>query len=444
MTEARALRCDGCGGPVPLRDLTAASAACPSCGRTVIIPEPLRRELAAHGASAVASLAAARAEAASGAALSADHAARQRLSTPALILSLVVMGGGMLVLAVAGGERSPLLWLGPIGINGAILAIAWYVHNARGRAALAPVASPVTPPLHCPGCGAPQAFLAGDPTARCRRCGTFLFPTPPVLAAAAAAAQEVLLRERAARHRAERAGWPTHRPKSSTFLGILVPGALILAIALAVVPLALQRGSLELPLQLGAVGALFFFGGIYVWRVEDRRERALAHGAATLLTALRGQEIAQPIAWLNAWWAGPAPMELAFGGKHFRALAFQPLGYQLLLVLNPVPVKHQQPGIFLLLAASIPGVSDRIQPDPALLASWRRAPAAIPLLAALGDAGFQIELDAAGLFCSATRPAAARLARMPEEAVLLSAAVEDLARLAAAIGARPLPKALPA
>lgn len=256
-----------------------------------------------------------------------------------------------------------------------------------------------------------------------------------------AAAQEALFQQRITRCLKERRYWPQHRyPNINNYVSAVL-GAMFLGLAV-VIPIAAREPAetLALTLPFAAIGALFFGIGVSRLISEARLGAALRDGVATLLAQRGGQDLYAPLTWLNGWWAGPASMDLVFGGSHFSALRFEPLGYEVLLVLNLVPARSQRPAVSLLLAAWIPGVSERDAPDPGVVASWGSAPGAAAPLAALQQAGFEVEPSVAGLLCQATPDAVHRLRRVPEEVALLTAAVVDIARLAAAIGARPPPR----
>ncbi|EYF02072.1 hypothetical protein [Chondromyces apiculatus] len=419
---------------------------CPSCSAAVEVPAPLRGALSTHGVAAVAGMAAARGEAAAGAAERADRAELARRNEQVGLLLTVGMGGGVLLsfLPIAlGVQAEALRWMGPICVVGAVVGAALYTMGVRGRAALAPVVSPISAPVTCPGCGAPHVFHAADPTAKCRRCGTAVLPTPPVLAGASASAEAALVRERVARHRAERVSWPEVAPRRLEGFVALLPGAFLFGGAVLGVALGMASGALPTVLVLGGLGAASLAFGAFTWSNEVRAEQAAQRLTDLVLGEARGQKLPNPLAWLSAWWGGPAEKTLTYGGKHYRVFGVQPLGYQVLLVVNWVPAKYQEAGVHLLLAAWVPGASDRLAPDAGLVASFRRMPGAAAVLDALEGAGFEVTPSAGGLVCAATPATLARLRKMPEFLTVLPSVAENLAHLAAVIGARPIATPLP-
>lgn len=258
-----------------------------------------------------------------------------------------------------------------------------------------------------------------------------------------ATAPEAIFQQRLARCLEERRYWPQHRyPNINNHVSIGL-GVMFLALA-AAVPVAARdpAETVGVTLVIAAIGALFFGAGVARVLSEARLDASLLRGVATLLAQRSGQELTRPLTWLNDRWAGPATVDLVFGGSLYRALRFEPLGYEVVLVLNPVPARGQRPSMSLLLAAWIPGVSERDAPDPGVADSWRSAPGAASPLSALERAGFEVEPSVAGILCRATPDAVRRLRQAPEEVALLGAAIVDIARLAAAIGARPPPKGL--
>ncbi|WP_050431749.1 hypothetical protein [Chondromyces crocatus] len=440
--------------------MNAAAVACPACRATITIPDALRHALSSHGASAVAGFAAVRAEAASAATERATKAEQERRGNQMYVIYAVAMVALMILSYAFSYARVPN-WLGTLIFTPVMLllifAMLWYPMSGAGKGTPAPIVSPVAAPLTCPGCGGPHTIQAADPAAPCRHCGTAVVPTSQHLAHASATAMAVVLRERMARYREERRHllryrWSYNVPPTTVQRWAPVVGGgvfSLLMLPLAVTSLtgaAEGRKNIGMFVVLTCGGALFAYFSHQQNQNDVRTEHAVSSIAHELMTARSGQGLPNPSGWLDAWWAAPLEGHLYPCGAHYRVIALQPLGYQVLLVLNLRHVgmhKGFQPTVQLMLSAWIPGITDRSLEELGTVDLLRRSPTHVKLVDAIEMAGFRVEPSTGGLLCFPSDETMHALRSQPEKLHVLPYVLDALTLLATYLGAQRYTQPLP-
>jgi len=255
----------------------------------------------------------------------------------------------------------------------------------------------------------------------------------------------MLMGTRLSRYRTQRTDWSLFAGKARSFslLPTLGPVGAMLLISIGITLGAIRTGDTKGLIPIWFVSLLFLFATVYTAFNYRRTTQGWLHSLATMLVQFSGQ-VADPLVWLNAFWAGPASYELVRGGWYYRAVELMPLGYRVLFVTNPSGLKGQRAYITALLAAWLPGISDQETPDAARWEAQLQDPNTRAHYERLVDAGFEVEPTVAGLVVSAREKCLGYFQRHPEHAaVLLPPVIEDLARFAAAIGAQPLTEPFP-
>lgn len=440
MSEARILRCDHCGGAVPLKVL-AATAICPFCGQEVGVPDRIRSRLAGYAMTLFSAFQTAQTERRAAAAPHMNPAFLANLSRLALAMSALPLIVALLAAGLGGG---PVV-VGIVVVGALVFSFVAFGYLQRpGSHPVRPLVAPDVAAVVCSSCGATQVFVAGGVTSACRSCRAALLPTPAVMAKVQGAVAGMVFRERMERWRTERAGWASllHNSRVFTSTHVLVVGALLSALFLLLPGFALVRlGKKEIWSTLGLllIGVLAALATAYGFTRRQRLSRAWSGAIRALVTDHRGAPVVAST-WLDARWAGPVTDEILYGDWAYYALEFHVGGYEALLVTNTETVKGQQPRIMVLLAAWIPGVSDEADALPS--SSRLQAPSVDVLRAKIASYGFDVDLEAAGIVASARPDRVDLLGAHPERAVELAQVVRSVAQLALALRAQPITEVL--
>lgn len=183
--------------------------------------------------------------------------------------------------------------------------------------------------------------------------------------------------------------------------------------------------------------------GVYVLlrRRPRRGSQAIEQGLAGLAAYLGGRLLPSPadtVDWLNRYWAAPSRTDEYYAGPRHSGAAGTAAGYPVMVDFEPDGLSDETvtyPPRVVIYVAAVPA------PEPAAVPSDRAG----RLRAAIGDAGFMVDIDLdAGLAARATPPTMKALRRNPAELANLGPLIGDLAALAAAEGAAPPPGDLPA
>lgn len=444
-SEAKTLECSHCGSSVRLEEL-APSVTCSSCGNVVAVPEGIRRSLDGHTKDIRAALKTLRSDRSIVAAPRMDTAHAGRTFRYILVMSLAPVASTFLVLGVVSRMRgnTEIVAFVPFGILSIIVGASmcsgrWHRH------AVEPLVTLDLAVVTCSSCGAVQAFTTAGVTSVCRSCNVALLPTDAVVASAPSVVAGMVYRERRERWRAAREGRASvsrgaHSTvsKGSLIVAVMIAAVLVLVPVLVLVIVGARSATLEtFALLLFGVALALAIG--YVISRHQRLSKAWNFAVGTLVASY-GAIPAVATSWLDERWAGPSTDDVLYGGWAYHALGFHVAGYDELLVANVAPFKGQRAGIIVFLAAWIPGISE---PDPASDASsCLSTPEARERHRDLASWGFRVQIVPAGIIAFANSDRIDHVASHPESVVELAAVVDEVARLARAIGARPVSEVL--
>lgn len=442
MSEIKSLQCGHCGGPVPLNDLDTPTP-CPYCGHKLTVSERIRRALGPYGRSVGLGLRAIGTERGAVADQGASKAAQTRLTMPVLILTgitVVVMSN--LVPRVFGKSSSLTTGLGwicalvmPIGL--------WVIARHRVRGSLgAPVTPPSTGIITCPECGAPHPLAAGGITDACNSCGASLLPSSALAVRGKATIEDMLLRERMSRWRADRAQWNYQQPRtdgqgvtddqvrrSSANLFFLGFGGFISVMTLfSVAAGSKTTAGTVVAVMIPSCAALFVVEMV----LDALKMIPRWHRSTDLLRTELGGERKSALEWLNSRWAGPFPDSIGELGRHHQVIMALVQDYPVMLYANTSDIT-------LFLAAWTHGVSDVPEGHP-FSSAWRDAPGVGEILAELAVSDFDVVIAPAGLIGFVRRNSMTKFRKSPEGLTALAPAIRRMADLAKAVGARPIPE----
>lgn len=450
-SAARSVLCQSCGGAIPLSAITPA-VTCPYCQHVQALDADVLRELTDYQAQTEAHFQNARHELEQAQAWQSmtgrpgTSAAKNTIVGIALMMGvpiIVSMGGAFLFSAgLLPQAYMPFLSLAAIGafMVSFIAYMIWYYGGKRSQASIS-VDAPSN--VTCPNCGAMSTFQVGQVVETCTHCGGALLASATVVGAGVAAAHQVARAAQMQRFRTERSGMATYSGysmSSSVPYFILGSFGLVIVVPTIMFSVGMLRGSepydpaifLMWGLSCCLVGTLV---GIVLYRRRQRRRfetalRNLAHQ----LSGQVGWGVNPVVEWLNAFWAGPYVSHQLMVGRLACAVAASPSQYPLLIFIDPIGMsEHYPPKIELLLAAWIPGLSDGTGRPLAHTAETRR------LRQWLGESGFSVEYNQAGLYLRGDEMVAKAIRKMPaENAAKLPEIASRLVRLAVGLGASPV------
>lgn len=303
-----------------------------------------------------------------------------------LVLVLVLMGTG--VVPERFGFLGPLAMFGGGGL-GAVVAYNLARSRAKRRSDSNAVAANE---VACPTCGAPNSFRPGQTVESCAYCGGGLVASEQTMDAGVDAAADVARRAAMERYRAERTGMVNAAAMSTRW---------------------------SRPVLFGR-------------RRWDRFEAAANALAADDGHALLG--LPAVAGWLNRYWAGSYPVTDLLSGKASFGAAMRLEGYPVLVFADDGPMSVQaQPKVHLLLAATIPGVSEETSGAPA------RGGAVDEWLDALRRDAGEPEVQQAGILVRMREDEVTMVQKRPERLAELRPVLDTMVRAAVALDAQPAP-----
>jgi len=444
--------CEGCGGAVALGSLDE-TVTCPWCGRAQRVDPEVLARLSRYLEEVRGRIARAEEEKAQSALYDRYYgkggkafAWKPQLAAVALFIGVPLsIAFGFVGLVKSGALPESAMRVMPIPMTGAIvlmyvLYFAWYFSGRRkgGRVAVAAQA------VVCPRCGAAGSLAAGSASGTCAFCGAALVPTGTVMRQGVEDARRAWRAARMERFRKEReamrtmAGWSAGSWTPYLIIGsfgfMTGAGSVIFSILMLT---GREKRSPAIFVMWGITLALAAIAaGIALVRRARRERWAGALGA--LAASLRGETspgLEGLVGWLNAYWAGPYPPASLLPGLYGASLRFVCRGFPACLYVDPVGVSDQyKPKIHLFLAAWVPGLSDGEGGEA------RLEGAAGDAARALRDAGFEVEVQEAGIRTAAPEGTVGAVRRDPHRgAPALVPVFDAMARLAAALGASPGP-----
>jgi hypothetical protein len=450
MTEARTVRCDGCGGSIPIASL-APHVTCPYCRRGQAIPPHVLQELGAYQASVAGKMqqaASDRQQVGHWAVWTASPSTRQSFGAKYLLViapAYLICLGGVLLGAVLPKELSGIVdvLLVPtivstyaFGIGGYLL---WYYRFRKGAASGRPLAGKT---VACPSCGAPNVFAPGEVLDRCRYCRAALMPSHTVMREAVQVARQAAVQARMERLRRERTGATHyqrfHMPNAVPYImwgGVFIAcGFTAVSSTSDVITGKTPFGPGILVLWAVVLGVPAIIFAIIAWRKDKRRR--WRESLATLAQQFGGQQVLGvpgTTQWLNTYWAAPYDLSYLFAGPYYDGVMMSALGFPALLVVDPTEANDLPPKVMILVAAWLPGIAE----IPLGPGAWRPH-GSEPIQEWLNGLGFHVQAFDAGLVARAAAETIDSLHDRPEMAAGLAPIIMAVARLAQGGGGTPV------
>lgn len=425
-TEARAFRCDGCGGPVAIT-APGRSVTCPHCRRVLAVPQAFVAEIQGYRDAIARNT---RREEAAGA----DIAPL----APGVVRSLLVWLVVLLVAvpAATGGAlvafQSEVDPAGGAGFAAMLVAGVMVVLFARAHDRRRGVARPLAPSrIACPYCGAPNEHLVGTAAERCRHCRVALAPSRAAVAADLAMTSRLAEEAEQDRVRRERSyvgcspmPWRGYSPVAAFIL--FVAALLVLVDVLALfVP---EVGTPEWGGAASLVGVGMGLAAVVINVRATRRAEAYAALLQRLTTGLGGTRLGAEVgavAWLNTLWPGLFPIEYLGAGPHFAAVSAFVNDFPVLIVFDPVEPLNAD-GVYakVVLAMAVAFATTVPSPGSDVLVSAR-------------GTGFSLARYTNGLIAVADSSVVKAAASGVDIAPLITAALHRMAQLARTIHGTP-------
>ena len=444
MNRANAIACRACGAGIVVERLDA-SVRCTHCGNVQATAE--RGALAQYEGNVGLALAGAAREQQQ----AASWASMAVAEPPRIIGQLKIVVGVLFVLIIAVpmaaqalGDSDRMMPMNEqLAFCGMVVAcfVAFVVLLTIGasyRNRVVSTASPGVVVASCPHCGGGNALGVGQTLERCVHCGAMLVPSHTIMADGEAAAVGAHRRAALERFRAERAMMlGITRISAATSIPYILAGHLCMLALCAAVAGTAGAGREHLPVLTACVLWLVFFASVGLVVAIFKRRQFLRERGAWVLAAASGPFAGRPlpdaasfVAWLDAHWAGPTPLQEMTVGPCFKGSAHVIEHFMVAMALNPVAFARQYPGYASVhLAAWIPALHGGAPFDRARLLGCQQE---------LWRYGFRLEVEAGGLRALAEGSDARRLAVSADGGERLGSVVRGLLGLAMSLGAVPM------